>query len=92
MRKISRAFAKNKTRVFTLLYPNPIAVAQVIQQVIGNRVQMNRADADMDDLLDLSRRFNRFDMVRRSIAGLGGALVAEAMDATETMLAAIATA
>ncbi len=67
------SFREEQTRVFTLLYPNPIAVAQVIQQVFGNRVQMNRADADMDDLLDLSRRFNRFDMVDGRSLGLGGA-------------------
>ena len=67
------SFREEQTRVFTLLYPNPIAVAQVIQQVFGNRVQMNRADADMDDLLDLSRRFNRFDMVDGRSLGLGSA-------------------
>lgn len=67
------SFREEQTRVFTLLYPNPIAVAQVIQQVFGDRVQMNRADADMDDLLDLSRRFNRFDMVDGRSLGLGGA-------------------
>ncbi len=68
------SFREEQTRVFTLLYPNPIAVAQVIQQVFGDRVQMNRADADMDDLLDLSRRFNRFDMVDGRSLGLGGAI------------------
>lgn len=67
------SFREEQTRVFTLLYPNPIAVAQVIQQVFGNRVRMNRADADVDDLVDLSRRFNRFDMVDGRSLGLGGA-------------------
>ena len=66
------SFREEQTRVFTLLYPNPSAVAQVIQQVFGNRVQMNRADADVEDLVDLSRRFNRFDMVDGRSLGLGG--------------------
>ncbi len=66
------SFREEQTRVFTLLYPNPIAVAQVIQQVFGSRVQMNRADADAEDLLDLSRRFNRFDMLDGRSLGLGG--------------------
>ena len=35
--------------------------------------KLNRADADIDDLLDLSRRFNRFDMVDGRSLGLGGA-------------------
>ena len=34
------SFREEQTRVFTLLYPNPIAVAQVIQQVFGDRVQI----------------------------------------------------
>ncbi len=65
------SFREEQTRVFTLLYPNPVAVAQVIQQVFGSRVQMSRADADMDDLVDLSRRFNRFDLVDGRSLGLG---------------------
>ncbi|MCC6511311.1 MAG: hypothetical protein IT423_19575 [Pirellulaceae bacterium] len=65
------SFREEQTRVFTLLYPNPIAVAQVIQQVFGNRVQMNRADADLDDLIDLSQRFSRFDLVDGRSLGLG---------------------
>lgn len=66
------SFREEQTRVFTLLYPNPSAVAQVIQQVFGNRVQMNRADADVEDLVDLSRRFSRFDLVDGRSLGLGG--------------------
>ncbi|MGN6133230.1 MAG: type II secretion system protein GspD [Aureliella sp.] len=66
------SFREEQTRVFTLLYPNPSAVAQVIQQVFGNRVQMHRADADVEDLIDLSRRFNRFDLVDGRSLGLGG--------------------
>lgn len=65
------SFREEQTRVFTLLYPNPIAVAQVISQVFGDRVELNTADADIDDLLDLSQRFNRFDLVDGRSLGLG---------------------
>ncbi|MBX3422183.1 MAG: type II secretion system protein GspD [Pirellulaceae bacterium] len=65
------SFREEQTRVFTLLYPNPSAVAQVIQQVFGNRVQLNRADAETEDLVDLSSRFNRFDLVDGRSLGLG---------------------
>ncbi len=65
------SFREEQTRVFTLLYPNPTAVAQVIQQVFGDRVQLSRADADVEDLIDLSRRFSRFDLVAGRSLGLG---------------------
>ncbi len=65
------SFREEQTRVFTLLYPNPSAVAQVIQQVFGDRVQLNRADAEVEDLVDLSQRFSRFDLVDGRSLGLG---------------------
>lgn len=65
------SFREEQTRVFTLLYPNPAAVAQVIQQVFGERVQFNRADGDAEDLIELSRRFSRFDLVDGRSLGLG---------------------
>ncbi len=65
------SFREEQTRVFTLLYPNPSAVAQVIKQVFGDRVQLNRADAEVEDLVDLSRRFSRFDLVEGRSLGLG---------------------
>ncbi|MFO0942142.1 MAG: hypothetical protein U0930_15500 [Pirellulales bacterium] len=65
------SFREEQTKVFTLLYPNPSAVALVIKQVFGDRVQLNRADAEAEDLVDLSRRFNRFDLVDRRSLGLG---------------------
>lgn len=64
-------FREEQTRVFTLLYPNPVAVAQVIGQIFGDRVDLNMADADMEDLNDLSQRFNRFDLVDGRALGLG---------------------
>lgn len=65
------SFRDEETRVFTLLYPNPMAVAQVIQQVFGMRVQMQAADADFMDMMDLFQRFNRFDLVDGRALGLG---------------------
>jgi len=65
------SFREEQTRVFTLLYPNPSSVAQVIQQVFGDRVQLNRADAEIEDLMDLSGRLNRFDLVDGRSLGLG---------------------
>ena len=65
------SFREEQTRVFTLLYPNPTAVAQVIAQVFGSRVDLNMADADQEDLMDLSQRFNRFDLVDGRALGLG---------------------
>lgn len=65
------SFREEQTRIFTLLYPNPVAVAQVIGQVFGDRVELNMADADTDDLQDLSQRFNRFDLVDGRALGLG---------------------
>lgn len=65
------SFREEETRVFTLLYPNPLAVAQVIQQVFGNRVQFNAANSDFSDLVDLSQRFSRFDIVDGRALGLG---------------------
>ena len=64
-------FREEETKVFTLLYPNPVAVAQVIQQILGNRVQYNAANSDLTDLDDLSQRFNRFDLVDGRALGLG---------------------
>lgn len=65
------SFREEQTRVFTLLYPNPVAVAQVIAQVFGDQVELNTADTDVDDLVDLSQRFNRFDLVDGRSLGLG---------------------
>ena len=64
-------FREEQTRVFTLLYPNPGAVAQVISHVFGARVELNTADSDIDDLLDLTQRFSRFDLVDERALGLG---------------------
>ena len=65
------SFRDEETRVFTLLYPNPTAVAQAIQHVYGDRVQLNSADNDFTDFIELTQRFNRFDLVDGRALGLG---------------------
>ncbi|MEO1530139.1 MAG: hypothetical protein AAFX06_32470 [Planctomycetota bacterium] len=65
------SFRDQSTRVFTLLYPNPTAVAQGIQHVYGDRVQLNSADNDFTDFIELTQRFNRFDLVDGRALGLG---------------------
>ena len=76
-------FREEQTRVFTLLYPNPVAVAQVIAHVYGDVVELNTADSDIEDLVDLSQRFNRFDMVDERSLGLG---TFDANESTESSL------
>ena len=66
-----QSFRDQETRVFTLLYPNPNAVAQAIEHVYGNRVQLNSADNDFTDFIELTQRFNRFDLVDGRALGLG---------------------
>ena len=66
-----QSFRDQETRVFTLLYPNPTAVAQAIQHVYGDRVQLNSADNDFTDFIELTQRFNRFDLVDGRALGLG---------------------
>ena len=65
------SFREEQTEVFTLLYPNPVAVAFAIQNLFGQRVQMNFSDADTLDMIDLAQRFGRFDMVDGRALGLG---------------------
>lgn len=65
------SFREEETRVFTLLYPNPDAVARAIGQVYGDRVQLASADDGFSDLIELTQRFNRFDLVDGRALGLG---------------------
>lgn len=57
------SFREEKIRVFTLLYPNPFTVAQAIQQIYGERVQLNTADSDFADLFEIQQRLSRFDLL-----------------------------
>lgn len=64
-------FRDEQTRVFTLLYPNPVAVAQAIRHLYGERVSLNQADTDFNDLMDLTQRLSRFDLIDGRSLGLG---------------------
>ncbi len=65
------SFREEQTRVFTLLYPNPIDAAVAIRDLFGDRVQLNFGVGDQDSVLDLAYRLNRFDLVDSRSLGLG---------------------
>jgi general secretion pathway protein D len=65
------SFREEQTRVFTLLYPNPVDAAVAIQSLFGDRVELNFGVGDQDSILDLIYRLNRFDLVDNRSLGLG---------------------
>ncbi len=65
------SFRDERTEVFTLLYPNPAAVALAIRNVFGDRVQLSFGDSDQFDMIDLLQRLNRFDLIDGRSLGLG---------------------
>jgi general secretion pathway protein D len=66
------SFREEQTEVFTLLYPNPIDVANAIRSIYGDRVIVNlQSINDQDVYQDLSQRFNRFDLVDQRTQGFG---------------------
>lgn len=67
------SFREERTEVFTLLYPNPSAVAMAIRNVFGDRVELSFGDTDTDqfDMMDLVQRLNRFDLIDGRSLGLG---------------------
>ncbi len=65
------SFRDEQTKVFTLLYPNPVDVAVAIRDLFGDRVQLNFGVGDEDSILDLVYRLNRFDLVDSRSLGLG---------------------
>ena len=65
------SFREERTKVFTLLYPNPIDAAVAIQDLFGERVNLNFGVGDQDAILDLIYRLNRFDLVDSRSLGLG---------------------
>jgi type II secretory pathway component GspD/PulD (secretin) len=67
------SFRDQQTRVFTLLYPNAVVVAQAIHDLFGDRVKLSLGDENSDDeLQDLQDRFSRFDIVDQRSQNLGG--------------------
>jgi general secretion pathway protein D len=65
------SFREERTEVFTLLYPNPAAVALAIRNVFGDAVQLSFGDSDQFDMIDLLQRLNRFDLIDGRSLGLG---------------------
>lgn len=65
------SFREEQIQVFTLLYPNPIDVANAIRNVFGSRVILS-TDSQWDDVYeDLEQRFDRFDLVNEQSQSLG---------------------
>jgi general secretion pathway protein D len=65
------SFRDEQTKVFTLLYPNPVDAAVAIRDLFGDRVVLNFGVGDQDSVLDLVHRLNRFDLVDSRNLGLG---------------------
>lgn len=65
------SFREEQTRVFTLLYPNPVDAAVAIRDLFGDRVQLSFGVGDQDSILDIIHRLNRFDLVDSRSLGLG---------------------
>jgi general secretion pathway protein D len=63
---------EEKTEVFTLLYPNAVAIAFAIRDLHGDRVQLSiGTEGARDESQDLEERFDRFDVVDQRSQGLG---------------------
>lgn len=65
------SFRDEQTKVFTLLYPNPVDAAVAIRDLFGDRVVLSFGVGDQDSVLDLVHRLNRFDLVDSRNLGLG---------------------
>ena len=65
------SFREEQTRVFTLLYPNPVDAAVAIRDLFGDRVELSFGVGDQDSILDTIYRLNRFDLVDSRSLGLG---------------------
>ena len=65
------SFREEQTKVFTLLYPNPVDAAVAIRDLFGDRVQLSFGVGDQDSILDIINRLNRFDLVDSRSLGLG---------------------
>ena len=66
------SFREEQSDVFTLLYPNVLEVAAVIQNLYGDRVVLSMGRDDItDESRDLAQRFQRFDLINQRSQGLG---------------------
>ncbi|MEI6234539.1 MAG: hypothetical protein WCT04_15910 [Planctomycetota bacterium] len=65
-------FREEKTEVFTLLYPNAVAIAVAVRDLYGDRVQLSLGtEARSEESSDLNDRFDRFDVVDQRSQSLG---------------------
>ena len=65
-------FHEEKTKVYTLLYPNAWDLAAAIRNLFGSRVQLSRGKEDIyDESQDIQRRLDRFDLINSRSQGLG---------------------
>lgn len=65
------SFHEETDEVFTLLYPNVLEVAAVIQSLYGDRVRLSLGRDGSDEAQDLASRFQRFDMINQRSQGFG---------------------
>ncbi len=63
-----QTFREEQTKTFTLLYPNVVEIASVIYGLYPERVYLTLGESDIldDELNDLSRRFERLEMIDSS--------------------------
>ena len=64
-------FREERSRVFTLLYPNSLDVAVAIRDLFGDRVRLSFGVDDEEYLEELEQRFERFDLLDERSQGLG---------------------
>jgi len=65
-------FREEKTRVFTMLYPNAMDLAVVINDLFGDRVQLSLGkEMFYNDVIDVAQRFSVFDLLDQRSQGLG---------------------
>jgi len=58
------SFREEETEVFTLLYPNVLELASVVQSLYGDRVLLTFGNERLtDDSNEIAQRFRRFDMI-----------------------------
>ena len=69
-RDLSSFREKEKTGVFTLLYPNPLDVANAIRSLYGDRVIINIQSLDQDRYQDLMLT-DRFQLIAQQSQGFG---------------------
>jgi general secretion pathway protein D len=64
------AFREDQIKIFTLLYPNAVNVAQAIRDLFGDRVNLNYGPDDSLIFEDLQNRLDRFDIINSRSLGI----------------------